>query len=187
MNKPSISPTFIATGVILLAAGFRVVRHFGVIDLPPNVAPITAIALFSGALLPRRLTFVVPLAAMLASDLLIGFYTLPVMLSVYACFALSNLLGVTLRARRSVSRVIGVTLLGSVIFFLVTNAAVWAFESMYPKTFWGLNQAYLAGLPFFRNTVLGDLGFTALCFGLYQLAVVYWRQTKGSTQLPTHA
>lgn len=175
------SSTRIVLILIALGAGIRIFRDAGFIPLPPNVAPISALALFSGALLPRRLTFVVPLTAMLMSDLVIGFYRLPVMMAVYAAFALSTLIGHQLQRQRTTPMLIGASLIGSVLFFLITNGATWAFESMYAHTPSGLFQAYLAGVPFFRNTVLGDLGFTALLFGVYELSVVYLRQRAALT------
>lgn len=172
MLRPTRSLTTVL-GLILLGVVLRIARDAGVIGLPPNVAPISALALFSGALLPRRWTFVVPLAAMLLSDLVIGFYSLPVMVSVYACFALSNVLGRTLRSELSIRRLVVRSLIGSGLFFLITNAAVWMFQDMYAHTLNGLAQSYLLALPYFRNTVFGDLGFTAAFFGIYHFVVVY--------------
>ncbi len=169
------SPTAFAVALIALGVGLRLVRHFGWLSLPPNFSPVSALAMLSGTVLPRRFAFVVPLGLMLASDLIIGFYALPVMVSVYLCFAASNLLGLRLRRRFGLGRLALSSLTGSLLFFLVTNAAVWAFQSMYPQTIAGLGQAYVAGLPFFRNTVAGDLVYSGLFFGLYQLAVVYWK------------
>lgn len=178
MKKYFSASTLLAVGLILLAVASRVARHFGWLDLPPNVAPITAVALFSGVVLPHRYTFVVPLAAMLLSDVLIGFYTLPVMLAVYACFAMSNLLGIALRRRQTVVRLFGYSLFGSLLFYMITNAAVWAFQTMYPHTLTGLGQAYIAGLPFFRNTVVGDLGYSAVLFGTYAAVMLYSRRHR---------
>jgi len=178
--------TLIAIGFILLGAVLRIIRDAGFLPLPPNVAPISAMALLSGAVLPKRLTFVVPLAAMLASDLVIGFYSLPVMASVYASFAVTNIIGRQLRNRAQAGRVIGASILSSIIFFLVTNAAVWIFQSMYPHTIAGLGQAYLLGLPFFRNTLFGDLAFTGLLFGAYQASVVYLRRRQQIANIPIH-
>lgn len=175
IRRPSTS-TLVVIGLVIGGAVIRVARDAGWLPLPPNVAPIAAMALLSGAVLPRRLTFVVPLAAMLVSDLVIGFYSLPVMISVYISFALSNIIGTRLRQRLQVGRVIGASLVGSLVFFLITNAAVWAFQSMYPHTLFGLGQSYLLGLPFFRNTVLGDLVFTGLFVVSYRAIVVYFRQ-----------
>lgn len=184
-RRPSTT-TLAISGFVLIGAALRIARHFGWLPLPPNVAPISAMAMVSGIFLPRRLTFVVPLAAMLASDLIIGFYALPVMISVYASFAASNLIALRLRRRLTIRRLIVASLLGSTLFYLVTNAAVWAFQAMYPYSGAGLWQAYLAGLPYFRNTVLGDLAYTGLFVGLAQAVVVYWGRRKVYTVSRIH-
>lgn len=158
-----------AVFLIIAAAATRVLRHLGFIDLPPNVAPVAALALFGGVFLPKRYAVALPLGVMLVSDLLIGFYTPAVMLSVYASFLASSLIGFWVRKRQNLGTVVSGTLLGSVVFFLTTNAAVWMFGTWYPKTLQGLMGAYLAGIPFFRNTVLGDLGFVGIMFGTYAL------------------
>ncbi len=179
MNRPRVSTTTLTVlCLIILVAVIRVARDSGWLPLPPNVAPIAAMALFSGALLPRRLTFVIPLAAMLLSDLIIGFYSLPVMLSVYASFALCNIIGLWLRKHQSAIPVIGASLLSSTLFYFITNAAVWKFQKMYPHTLTGLGQSYTMALPFFRNTLIGDLAFTGLFFGIYAAVMVYARRRQ---------
>jgi hypothetical protein len=67
---------------------------------------------------------------------------------------------------------------GSVQFFLITNFAAWLGDALYPPTFAGLVQCYVAGLPFVRNTLLGDLFYTGVLFGLYHAAV--WAWAKGN-------
>lgn len=170
--------------LVVAAAAIRVLRHTGLIDLPPNVAPVAALAMFSGAYLPRRLAFVVPISVMLASDLIIGFYDPAVMLSVYVGFFLSGAIGLAIRGRRRIGPIVFGSLAGSAIFFLLTNAAVWMFDShqLYPRTLDGLAASYLAGLPFFRNTVFGDLGFVGLLFGLQALAFALDRRRKAIRQ-----
>ena len=180
------SSTFLVIGLVIIAALIRIARNSGWLPLPPNVAPITAMALLSGALLPRRWTFVVPLSAMLVSDLVIGFYSLPVMLVVYGAFAVSNVIGLWLRKRQSLGRIFGASLLGSTVFFVLTNTAVWAFQAMYPHSVSGLIQAFVAGLPFFRNTVIGDLGFSAIFFGVYAVGMVYWQRRLTLLTSSTH-
>jgi hypothetical protein len=59
------------------------------------------------------------------------------------------------------------TLVGSSVFFVVTNAACWAL--WYPRTLTGLAVCYVAAIPFFRNTLLGDGLFTAVLFGALAL------------------
>lgn len=175
MRRPLL---ILAISLIVGAAAIRVLRDAGVINLPPNVAPIAALAMFGGVYLPRRLAFVLPLSAMVLSDILIGFYEFGVMVAVYLSFAGSGLIGWWLRTHKRVRTVVGGTLVGSTVFFLVTNAAVWAFGTLYPKTTAGLLASYAAGLPFFRNTVLGDLAFTGLLFGAFELARLIARRAQ---------
>ncbi len=149
---------FVVIGVVVAAAAARLIPH------PPNFTPIAAMALFSGAhLADRRLAFLIPLAAMFLSDLVIGLHA--VMPPVYASFALSVCLGLWLRGRTSVVRVAGATVAGSILFFIITNFAVWAWGAMYPGTLAGLAEAYMGAIPFFRNTLLGDGLYAAVLFG----------------------
>ena len=145
--------------VILLAAASRLLPH------PPNFTPIGAIALFGGAHLRERwLAFIVPLAAMALSDLVIGWHRLVPL--VYGSFALTVVIGMWLRDRKSVWPITAAAALASsVLFFVLTNFGVWAFGAMYPKTLPGLVATYVAAIPFFRNTVAGDLFYTAVLFG----------------------
>jgi hypothetical protein len=153
--------TILAT--ILAAAALRLLPH------PWNVTPIGAMALFGGATLGASpLAFVAPLAALFLSDLFIGFHKL--MPAVYVAFALVVAIGVAIRRRRTPARIVLAMLAGSVVFYLVTNFAVWAFGSWYPKSPAGLAACYIAGLPFLRNTMAGDLFYAAVLFGGLALA-----------------
>lgn len=153
--------------IILGAALFRLMPH------PPNVTPIAAMALFAGAYMPdKRLALLVPLAALLLSDLVLGLHNS--MLFVYAGIALTVVIGFGLRHRPRVMPAIAASLVASVVFFLLTNFGAWATSGLYPQTLEGLSMAYTAGIPFFRNSLLGDLFFTALLFGGFQ-ALERWR------------
>nr|WP_295374654.1 DUF6580 family putative transport protein [uncultured Sphingosinicella sp.] len=148
---------------IFLAAIFRLVPH------PPNFSPIAAMALFSGAYLPRRgLAFVAPMGAMLVSDAVLGFHG--EMLVVYASVAMIVAMGFLLSAKRSAGRIVVAALASSVLFYLVTNFGVWASGDMYPKTAGGLAACYAAAIPFFQNSLIGDLVFTGLLFGGFAVA-----------------
>lgn len=182
MNPPqprASAPAIVApgplvlTGLIVVAALTRLLPH------PPNFSPVEAIALFGGAFFgSRHRAAMVPLLAMLLSDLALGAlhgadyvsylggYTF---WSVYACIALSTALGFGLRGKVSGERVIGYSLAGSLLFFAVTNGAAWWSDPTYPKTVAGLAAAYIAGIPFFRWTVLGTLFYAALLFGGFAL------------------
>ncbi len=148
--------------LILVAVLARLMPH------PPNVSPITAIALFSGVYLDRRHTFIVPLAVMLISDYFIGFHDM--MLWVYASFLLIGVVGLWLRKHRGITTTLGATFAGSFLFFLITNFGVWlSSQSMYPHDYAGLYQCYTAAIPFFRNTLIGDVFYVGALFGLYEL------------------
>lgn len=153
------------TGMIVVAALARLVPH------PLNFTPIGAVALFGGACFAdRRLALAVPLAAMFLSDLAIGFHIL--MPVVYGSFAINVLLGRWLRGRRTVISTATVTLLGAIQFFVITNFACWV--SFYPHTPDGLLACYIAAIPFFQNTLLGDVVFVVALFGGLAIAERAW-------------
>lgn len=145
---------------------------------PPNFAPIAAIALLGGALYnDKRLSFIVPFAAMFLSDLILGFHN--TMWSVYLSFGIIVMIGFTLRENLKASSVIIASLTSSILFFLITNFAVWFGSSFYSQDIQGLLACLMAGVPFYKNelfgsfflnTVMGDLFFTGLLFGAYYIA-----------------
>jgi hypothetical protein len=159
MLKPRLT---VLISMILAAVAIRLLPH------PPNVNPIAAVALFGGAsFADKRLAFLVPLSAMFLSDLVIGLYSH--MEFVYASFAAIVGIGLLLRARRNAFAIGGAAIASSVLFFIVTNFGTWATQSMYPHTAAGLMTCYVAALPFFQNTLAGDLFFTAVLFGGFAL------------------
>ena len=138
---------------IVVAAALRLVPH------PPNFTPIGAMALFSGAYLGRKVVaFAAPLGALLLSDLVLGFYHGQA--TVYFSVALIVMLGMVALSRVSPLRVAGAAVLSSVLFFLITNFGMWLFSGFYPRTITGLEACYVAAIPFFRNTVAGDLFYS---------------------------
>lgn len=147
-------------GAILIAAAARILPH------PPNVAPIAGLALFSGALINKKWGFVLPLGAMLISDLIIGLH--PFIIWVYGSFYLIFLLGRYLQSF-SFKNLALITLLSSTLFYVVTNFGVWAMFDMYPKTLSGLLDCYVQAIPFFRNTLIGDFIFSFGFFYGYKL------------------
>jgi hypothetical protein len=147
---------------IVVAATLRLAPH------PPNFTPIGAMALFSGAYLIRRgLAFAVPLAAMLLSDAVLGFHS--GMPFVYGSVALIVLIGWLGLRRVSSLSVVAAALVSSVLFFVVTNFGTWAVSGMYPLTLAGLAACYIAAIPFFQNTVVGDLFYSGVLFGGFAL------------------
>lgn len=132
----------------------------------PNFAPIAAIALFGGTYLNKKYAIILPIAAMLLSDLFLGFHD--TMVYVYGSFVLTGLLGIWLRKHKNVINVFGTAVASSVLFFLITNFGVWA-QGMYARDLSGLFQSYVMAIPFFKNTLLGNLFYTGLFFGSYEL------------------
>lgn len=161
--KEILSPkVLVVAGIILMAAIMRLIPHY------PNFTPIAAIALFGGAHLGKKwLSFFVPLFALLVSDLIIGFHGF--MIPVYVSFALVVLLGGILRGRIKVHSIIGASVASSLLFFLITNFAVWAGSPYYPQTFAGLMQSYTMAIPFFHSSLLGDLFYSGVFFGGYYM------------------
>ncbi|MFC7302073.1 DUF6580 family putative transport protein [Cognatiluteimonas weifangensis] len=178
MNRPASATLFapgplLLTGLIVAAALTRLLPH------PPNFSPVEAIALFGGAYFAsRRWALLVPLLALLLSDLVLGalhgadyasYLGSLSFWSVYACVALSSVLGFGLRGKVAGARVLGYSLLGSVLFFAVTNFGAWLASPLYPQDAAGLGAAYLAGIPFFQWTLLGTLTYAAALFGGFEL------------------
>ncbi len=149
-------------GMILAAIFSRLIPH------PPNFAPLSAVALFSGAYFSsKKQAFLIPLLALFFSDLILGFHsTMPV---TYLSFLLIVFIGLWLKEKRSVIYIAEASVASSILFFVTTNFGVWAFSQLYPKTIGGLLTCYVAAIPFFHNTLLGDLFYTGVLFGGFAL------------------
>ena len=165
MNEKQVlwMKTAISAALVLLAAALRILPH------PWNFTPIGAMALFSGSAFRERwLRFTFPLLALFAGDAVVGFHKL--MPAVYLSFAVSVAIGMWIGEERKFFRIAGGTLLGATQFFLVTNFAVWAVFTTYPKSAAGLTACYAAGIPFYWNSLAGDALYAGLLFGGYALA-----------------
>lgn len=168
----------IAVALIGMAVGLRLLPH------PANFAPVAAIAIFGGAVLPRKLAIWVPLVAMIVSDAFIGFYD--IMPITWGCYVLIALASSLWLRKPNLVRGAVLTVSSSVFFFAVTNFAVWLFGGMYSHTWHGLALCYTMALPFFRNTALSDAIYTGALFGLYALAtqmVMYRALARASHKL----
>lgn len=162
---------------ILVAAALRLLPH------PPNFSPIDAMALFSGAYLGRRsIAFVAPFAALLLSDAVLGFYH--GMATVYATVALIVVIGWWLSSRRTPLRIAAAAVASSVTFFVITNLGMWLFSGFYPVTYAGLVACYTAAIPFFQNTLAGDLFYGVLLFGGFRIAELLIPQLRPGEAQP---
>jgi hypothetical protein len=159
-----ITPKFwILTLMIFAAAFVRLIPH------PPNFAPIAAMALFGGAYFNKKwAAFLVPLAALFLTDLIIGFHE--TMWAVYLSFALIVVLGMTMLKEKKIGNIFFSSVISSVSFFIITNFGTWISTGYYEKTATGLAACYTAAIPFFHQTLLSDLFFVGILFGAYHLA-----------------
>lgn len=148
-----------------------------------NFAPIAAIALFSGVYLGRRYALILPPVAMLIGDLFIGFYSLPLMVAVYGSYVFIGLIGVWIKKYKSLETVVAASITASVLFFLVTNFVVWQFSPWYAKSISGLIQTFTMALPFFRNTLMGDLFYVSVLFGAYEAVIIWSKQKRLAVQV----
>jgi hypothetical protein len=126
-------------------------------------------ALFGGAYMTKKQALIVPVTVMLLSDLVIGFDSIPMRGVVYGSFLIMVLIGLWLKRNLNVKNVILSTLTASVLFFVTTNFAVWAFGALYPKTVGGLIDCFILAIPFFRNTLMGDFFYSGVFFGGFTL------------------
>ena len=172
----------LAITLIITAVMMRLVPHL------PNFAPMTAAAIFGAAYLPKRYALILPLLAVAISDYallyispfssqIFDFSTIHPLsalvhtttLFVWGSFMISGLLGLALRKNRNLTRVAGVSVVAALQFYLITNFGVWAMGA-YTRDISGLIASYVAGLPFLRWTLLGDLFFTTSFFAIYEYA-----------------
>jgi hypothetical protein len=163
--------------IILFGALLRVIPH------PANFAPIGATSLFGGVYLKKRYALILPLAAMVVSDIFLGFDSWQSRLSVYGSFLLIGLLGLAIRNHRNIFTVIGASLMGSTLFYLITNLVFIYPAKMYPHTWAGQIASYTNALPFFRNTLLGDLFYVGVLFGSYELVKIWSLKLKSKPEL----
>jgi hypothetical protein len=158
--------------IIILFALIIFAVSYRLLDYPANFSPLAAIALFSGFYFKDKRIIFLPLAILFVTDFFIGFYHLGVMSSVYFSFAAIALIGVRINKIKP-GKIVGSALGSSLLFFIVTNFAVWFFASWYAHNISGLLACYIAAIPFFRNTLLGDMFFIGLVFGVYEVYRYY--------------
>lgn len=173
MNKRNF---FLASFIVVVAASLRLIPQ------PPNFSPIGAIALFSGAIFISKVwKYILPIAILYFSDFMLNngllrtwfseseglvFFS-QYMIPNYIAFVLAIIIGHLFIKKITVSRVLGGAISFSVVFFLISNFGVWLSTPTFTKDFAGLTSAYIAGWPFFQNTIAGNLVYCTILFGSY--------------------
>tara|TARA_B100000902_G_C27253393_1_gene886506 strand:- start:121 stop:627 length:507 start_codon:yes stop_codon:yes gene_type:complete len=144
------------TAFIILGVLTRIIPH------PPNFTAIGAVALFGGALFnDKKLAFSIPILTMMISDLILGYQAV---ISVYISFIIMVCIGFLLTNKKNGLRIINITLLASLVFFLITNFSVFLTSSLYPKNIIGLIECYIFAIPFFINTIMGNITYSLIMF-----------------------
>ncbi len=168
----------LVVGCVVLGIVARLVPH------PWNVSPVTAIALFAGAHLPRRWALGLVWLLLACTDLILGWHTtLPF---TWAAFSLTVLFGRWARQQLTTGRLIIASVASSLLFFIITNFGVWLVGELYPRTLEGLSTCYVAAIPFFRNTLLGDLVYTGVFFGSFSLLTGSLRPSRAHHTAAVH-
>lgn len=180
MNTRDNFKTVLWIGFGLLLVALVVLSRVGMTDIP-NFKPVAAIALFAGFLFSNRgWALLIVGSGMLLSDFLIGTYSIAIAAFVYIGLLLPVFLGWRLQGSDKLGgkfwgKTLCASLFASVFFFLISNWAVWQFSGFYPLTMTGLWECFVYAVPFFRNTLAGDLMFTIVLFGSYAL-IYNWKR-----------
>ena len=163
----------VALGMMVIAMASRFIPHWY------NFTAVGAMGLFGAAYLPKKYAFIIPLAALWISDLILNnviyasFYNGFVWFSLRSLFVYIGflaLVGVGVLALKQISgrQILSASIMGSVVFFLISNFGSFVVDPIYPKTAQGLGASYLAGIPFFWNTLLANIIYAFLFIGSFE-------------------
>jgi hypothetical protein len=133
----------------------------------PNFTPVLSMAFLGGMYLKGRQAVLVPLALMVISDFIIGFY--PGMFFTWGSIVLISLLGLWFKERKSFINVLSGSVFSAVIFFIVTNFSSWL--TLYPHTAEGLRECYILAIPFFRSTFMSTIAYSLVFYAGYEWAL----------------
>ena len=160
-NKQKLAMIWVALGAL-----GRLIPHL------PNFTPNASLALFGGSKLGHKTGLFVTLLSLILSDILLekihgypvfGLWTLFTFSGFFFLVLAGKWLGQSAKAGRTLLFILG----GSFGFWLWTNFGVWIAGELYPKNISGLGACYLAGLPFLRNALLGDLVWGLVIFASF--------------------
>lgn len=172
---------------LLGAVAIGMIASFEFLPHPVNFVPVTAAAIFSGMYFSRPFALALSIGSLFVADLFQGISWIDVPF-VYGSIAFAAVLGGWLGRQSKtwfVAKLTGITLTSSIIFFVVTNLGVWLFQNLYSKDFSGLVQCYVMAIPFFKNSMLGDLLFTMSFVACYE-GLARLLQVRPGMATPTH-
>ncbi|MEI6228780.1 MAG: DUF6580 family putative transport protein [Candidatus Saccharibacteria bacterium] len=168
-NKTILTKILIATGLITVAVGWRIINHE--FYFAPNLEFVTVAAVMAAIILGVRWAIVVPLLSMVISDLIIG--NSAIFIFTWGAFAVIGAGAIMLKKLnnqpgKQIAASAGFAIVSSFAFFAITNFGVWA-QGWYPATFAGLTQSYIMAIPFYRTMIIGNLIIVPAAVATYQL------------------
>ena len=175
MSESKNNNFYLVLGLILIIAFSRLIPHY------PNFTPLCSIALFGAKYFNNRyLAYILPIFAVWLSDIIINNFVLGQYFNEFTLFysgfywqygsiILITLFGKLTLKNISVSKILGVSISSSLIFFVISNFGVWVSSSFYPNTFSGLITCYVAAIPFYYGTLGGTIFYSFLLFGTFEL------------------
>ncbi len=180
-NQPK-TEFFYAAALVIIGIGSRLA--FNALEVY-NFNAVTAASVFAGAYLLRsRWSYIIPIVTMLVTDAVLGFYYLPSMMITYGALLLCAFIGSNYAKKPSLGKWVGVTLGSSLAFYIITNFGAWAFQTvqpqLYPMTFDGLMMSYVNAIPFYRNSLVSDVAFSAIFFAGFEMAKVFIPSKKAA-------
>jgi hypothetical protein len=155
--------------LIIIGIASRIIIH------SPNFTSVIAVALFSGVYLKKQQAVVVPLALMILSDLVLGFHD--TIIFTWGSVVLISLIGVFIKKNKKVSTIAMTAVASSVLFFIITNFGAWL-SPLYPDTWQGLQDCFIAAIPFYRNTFLSTMAYSVILFGVYEIVASRVKSTR---------
>ena len=171
MNKQNTSTLVIAVLLILAAAISRVLMY------PHNFSPIIGMAIFSGAVIKdKKLAFALPLFSMFLSDILFEVFNIAPgfwgwgQLVGYAILILITVIAFNLKKINAVN-VAKYSIASSLIFYILSNLSFFIIDNQVYHTYTtdinGFLQCYIQALPFLRTSLIADLVYSGVLFGVY--------------------
>jgi len=167
----------LALSLVVIGIALRLAPH------APNFTPVAAIALFGGAYLNKRRALVIPLSLMIISDFILGLHN--VVIFTWGSFILITLLGFWIKKQKNIFRIVSMSVVSSIVFYIVSNFGVWLM-GWYPHNLKGLIDCYVMALPFLRSFTLATLFYVVIFFGVYELVARFVKDTKLSKVLLTN-
>jgi hypothetical protein len=168
-NKTLIFKILLASTLVAIAVTWRIINHN--YSFAPNLELVTVGAVLAAIALGASWAIIVPLAAIIISDLIIG--NSSIFIFTWGSFALIGAGSILLaklnkQPKKQLLASAGFAVAGSFTFFIITNLGVWL-QGWYPATIAGLTACFTLAIPFYRTMLIGNLIIVPVSVSIYQL------------------